>query len=121
MKSSKVKGSIFIFLGASCYGMLCVYLKMAYNSGYTTGEVTLAEFILGFAILLVLNLFRITQKENTQTEVPIKSKLHLMLAGTSLGLTSTFYYLAVSYILVSLCIVLLMQIGSVTRSVSLNN
>jgi len=32
-----------------------------------------------------------------------------MLAGTSLGLTSIFYYLAVSYIPVSVCIVLLMQ------------
>lgn len=109
MKSSKVKGSIFIFLGASCYGMLGVYVKMAYHSGYTTGEVTLAQFLLGFAMLLVLNLFRSTQKEKTNIKVPIKSKLHLIIAGTSLGLTSIFYYLAVSYIPVSVCIVLLMQ------------
>jgi len=109
MKSSKVKGSIFIFLGASCYGMLGVYVKMAYHSGYTTGEVTLAQFLLGFAMLLVLNLFRSTQKEKKNIKVPIKSKLLLMIAGTSLGLTSIFYYLAVSYIPVSVCIVLLMQ------------
>src|SRR5690606_7956136 len=35
--------------------------------------------------------------------------LILMFAGTSLGLTSIFYYLAVSYIPVSVSIVLLMQ------------
>lgn len=109
MKNSKVKGSIFIFLGASCYGMLGVYVKMAYQSGYTTGEVTLAQFLLGFAMLLVLNLYTSKQKEKKNIKVPIKSKLHLMIAGTSLGLTSIFYYLAVSYIPVSVCIVLLMQ------------
>lgn len=109
MKSNKVKGSIFIFLGASCYGMLGIYVKMAYHSGYTTGEVTLAQFLLGFATLLVLNLFRNKQKGKTDIKIPLKSKLHLTIAGTSLGLTSIFYYLAVSYIPVSVCIVLLMQ------------
>jgi len=109
MKNSKVKGSVFIFLGASCYGMLGIYVKMAYHAGYTTSEVTLAQFLLGFAMLLVLNLYTRKQKEKKNIRVPIKSKLHLMIAGTSLGLTSIFYYLAVSYIPVSVCIVLLMQ------------
>lgn len=109
MKSNKVKGSIFIFLGASCYGMLGVYVKMAYHSGYTTGEVTLSQFMIGFIVLLFLNVFRSSNYGKDNIKVPIKSKLHLMIAGTSLGLTSIFYYLAVSYIPVSVCIVLLMQ------------
>jgi len=109
MKNRKLKGSILIFLGAACYGMLGIYVKMAYQAGYTTAEVTLSQFIIGAFALLLLTALKRPNNSIENSKIPIKSKLHLMIAGTSLGLTSICYYLAVSYIPVSVCIVLLMQ------------
>jgi drug/metabolite transporter (DMT)-like permease len=107
MKTDALKGSVLVALGACCYGMLGIYVKMAYSDGFTTAEVTIAQFALGFIGLLVPNLLP-KQKPSTGT-ANIKSKLRLMAAGTSLGLTSIFYYLSVSYIAVSIAIVLLIQ------------
>ncbi len=107
MKNNVLKGSLLVATGACCYGMLGIYVKMAYHDGFNTAEVTIAQFCLGFIGLLLLNLLR-KQKPSTGT-TGIKSKLRLMMAGTSLGLTSIFYYLAVSYIAVSIAIVLLIQ------------
>ena len=109
MKNNVLKGSLFIALGASSFGMLATFVKMAYQEGFTTAEVTLSQFGLGFLGLLILNLFR--KKNPVQETKPsgIKSNLRLMLAGTSMGLTSVFYYMSVKFIPVSVAIVLLMQ------------
>jgi len=109
MKSQVLKGSMFIVLGAACYGMLGTFVKMAYHDGFNTAEVTLSQFAIGFTVLLILTLFKkpATVKENNKTG--IKSQLKLVVAGTSLGLTSVFYYLSVQYIPVSVAIVLLIQ------------
>ncbi|HEY4336130.1 MAG TPA: DMT family transporter [Puia sp.] len=104
----KVKGSLLIVMGASCYGMLGTYVKMAYRAGFNTAEVTIAQFGLGFAGLFLLTLFRRPEKR-VAGRSSIKSPIRLMIAGTSLGLTSIFYYLAVKYIAVSVAIVLLAQ------------
>jgi len=109
MKNNVLKGSIFIALGASSYGMLATWVKMAYHEGFSTAEVTLSQFSLGFAGLFILTLFR---KRKPVAEVKasgIKSIFKLIAAGTSLGLTSVFYYLSVQYVSVSVGIVLLMQ------------
>jgi len=108
MKNNVIKGSIFVALGASSYGMLAAFVKMAYQEGFTTAEVTLSQFSLGFAGLFVLNLFR-KEKTPTPKTTTLKSTFRLILAGSSLGLTSTFYYLSVQYIPVGVGIVLLMQ------------
>ncbi|TKC63680.1 DMT family transporter [Pedobacter hiemivivus] len=108
--NGKLKGSILIFLGASCYGMLGIYVKKAYLEGYNTAEVTLSQFGIGFITLFIVNVFRnIKRPQVAETKLPFTSKLKLMVAGTSLGLTSIFYYLAVIHIPVSFAIVLLMQ------------
>jgi drug/metabolite transporter (DMT)-like permease len=109
MKSQVLKGSIFIVLGAACYGMLGTFVKMAYHDGFNTAEVTLSQFAIGFTVLLILTLFKkpaVAKENNTKG---IKSQLKLVVAGTSLGLTSIFYYLSVQYIPVSVAIVLLIQ------------
>ena len=51
----------------------------------------------------------VKEKQSYIEETKTKSILKLMAAGTSLGLTSIFYYIAVKYIPVSIGIVLLMQ------------
>ena len=109
MKNKVFKGSIFIALGASCYGMLGTFVKLAYHDGFSTAEVTLSQFGLGFAGLFILTLFRKRGAVQVTKTSGIKSVFKLIVAGTSLGLTSIFYYLAVQYITVSVGIVLLMQ------------
>jgi drug/metabolite transporter (DMT)-like permease len=109
MKNQVLKGSIFIALGACCYGMLGTFVKMAYHDGFSTAEVTVSQFGLGFTSLLVLTMFRKSKPIQEIGRSNIKGLIKLMIAGTSLGFTSIFYYLAVQSIPVSVAIVLLMQ------------
>ncbi|SEA89968.1 Threonine/homoserine efflux transporter RhtA [Flavobacterium gillisiae] len=104
-----LKGVFLVGFGATSYGMLATFVKMAYNEGYTTAEVTTSQFILGIIGILLINLFQKTKNKNTAIKASRQNIFHLMLAGTSLGMTSVFYYLAVKYIPVSIGIVLLMQ------------
>lgn len=107
-KNSILKGSLLVALGASSYGMLTTFVKIAYEEGFTTAEVTFSQLLLGFLGLVILNFF--FKGKTKDAEKPTKTKvLKLMLAGTTLGLTSIFYYSAVQYISVSIGIVLLMQ------------
>lgn len=108
-KKNILKGVVFVGIGASIYGMLATFVKMAYHDGYTTSEVTTSQFVLGLVGLLVLNFIQtITSKQKLSSPGTKEVKM-LMLAGTSLGCTSLFYYIAVQYINVSIAIVLLMQ------------
>lgn len=104
-----LKGVTLVALGASSYGMLATFVKLAYQENFTTAEVTTAQFIYGIIGILIINFFQRTKNKNTATKATRKNILQLMLAGTSLGMTSVFYYLAVNYIPVSIGIVLLMQ------------
>ena len=104
-----IKGVFLVGLGATSYGMLATFVKLAYQENFTTAEVTSAQFIYGIIGILIIHLF---QKKQTKTPILKASKkdvFQLMLAGTSLGMTSVFYYLCVKYIDVSIAIVLLMQ------------
>lgn len=103
------KGILLVALGASSYGMLATFVKMAYDEGYTTSEVTLSQFALGILGMLLINLIQRSRKKNAIVAPTRKNIIQLMAAGTSLGFTSLFYYLAVRYIPVSIGIVLLMQ------------
>ncbi|MEY4012237.1 MAG: hypothetical protein RIT22_1361 [Bacteroidota bacterium] len=108
-KNSKLKGVFLIGLGATSYGMLATFVKMAYAEGFTTPEVTIAQFVYGIIGILLINAFQKSKKNSTTTNASSKTIFQLMLAGTSLGMTSVFYYLAVKYIPVSIAIILLMQ------------
>jgi drug/metabolite transporter (DMT)-like permease len=109
MKNNALKGSILVALGASSYGMLATFVKMAYHEGFSTAEVTLSQFGLGFAGLFILTLFRKRAAVPETKTSGAKSIFKLIVAGTSMGLTSVFYYMAVQYVPVSVAIVLLMQ------------
>ncbi|MEB4762099.1 DMT family transporter [Chryseobacterium indologenes] len=108
-KQNILKGVLFVGIGASIYGMLATFVKMAYHDGFTTSEVTTSQFVLGLTGLLILNFIQtITSKQKLSLRNSKEVRM-LMLAGTSLGGTSLFYYIAVQYINVSIAIVLLMQ------------
>lgn len=109
MNKKILRGSLLVALGAASYGLLATFVKLAYNEQYTIAEVTLSQFVLGIFGLLILNLFVKPKKKTEDQPSNGKNIAKLIFAGTSLGLTSTFYYLAVQLIPVSIGIVLLMQ------------
>lgn len=108
-KRNILKGVLFVGIGASIYGMLATFVKLAYQDGYTTSEVTTSQFLLGIVGLLVLNFIQTITSKKALPSPTSKEVRNLMLAATSLGCTSLFYYIAVQYINVSIAIVLLMQ------------
>ena len=104
-----LKGAVLVGLGASSYGMLATFVKLAYKENFTTAEVTTAQFVYGIFGILIIMAFQKTKKQKEEITITKKHIVQLLLAGTSLGLTSVFYYLCVKYINVSIAIVLLMQ------------
>ena len=113
--NSVLKGVFLVGLGASSYGMLATFVKLAYKDTssqglhYTPAEIISAQFIIGILIILGINAFQKSKKRNDVVKASSTDIKKLMLVGTSTGLTSIFYYLAVKYIPVSIGIVLLMQ------------
>lgn len=99
------KGILFVAFGASSYGMLATFVKLAYQNGYTTAEVTISQFLLGIIIVCFLNYF-FTKNTPKASKSDIKK---LMISGTSMGFTSVLYYLCVKYLNASVAVVLLMQ------------
>jgi drug/metabolite transporter (DMT)-like permease len=108
-QNNLLKGVFLVALGATSYGMLATFVKIAYNEGYTTAEVTTSQFVYGLIGLLLVNLIQRTRNKIAVVKPTQKDTIKLVIAGTSTGLTSLFYYLAVKYIPVSIGIVMLMQ------------
>lgn len=113
--NSVLKGVFLVGLGATSYGMLATFVKLAYShtgitgNAFTPAEVISAQFIIGIIAILVINAFQKAKKGTEVVKASANNIKQLMIAGTSTGLTSIFYYLAVKYIPVSIGIVLLMQ------------
>jgi drug/metabolite transporter (DMT)-like permease len=110
-----LKGVLLVGLGATSYGMLATFVKLAYadvsSQGlhYTPAEVITAQFVIGIAVILGITLIQKNGKGNIAVKPSAVDIRKLLILGTSTGLTSIFYYLAVKYIPVSIGIVLLMQ------------
>jgi len=113
--NSILKGVFLVGLGATSYGCLATFVKLAYSSKGITGnpftpaEVISSQFIIGIAVMLLINAYQKAKKGDNVIKASSKNIWQLLLVGTSTGLTSIFYYLAVKYIPVSIGIVLLMQ------------
>ncbi|MFB6457804.1 alpha/beta hydrolase-fold protein [Chitinophaga sp. Hz27] len=102
----KLKGVILVTCGAASYGVLATYVKVAGQQGFSTAAITLGQYLTGVIALFILDFFR-------KTRLPAGNNrnitLRLIAGGTTLGLTSTFYYLSIQYLPVSVTIILLMQ------------
>lgn len=109
MNSRFAKGVLFVILGAACYGMLGVLIKKGGADGYSTGELAFAQNGMGLLGLLLLNIFQRVKKRDRYPRFALKTKRQLILGGIPFGLTSSFYYLSLSYTSVSISIVMLMQ------------
>lgn len=100
---------MYVALGATSYGLLATVVKLAYAEGYSLAEVTISQFLPGLLGLALMYVFK-TRARQVGTDVPAKgSTVKLMLAGTSIGLTSIFFYSAIELIPVGFSIILLMQ------------
>lgn len=96
-----------VALGALSYGGLSSFAKVAYGQGYNTGEIAFAQAFIGMTVLwTIVGLRNLAGKKHKLT-----FNWKLLLAGTSIGLSSYTFYLSVAYIPVSLAIVLLMQVS----------
>jgi len=115
IKNNTIKGVFLVGFGATSYGMLATFVKLAYadkgmtGNPFTPAEVISSQFILGIIAILLINAYQKNKKGAEVLKASKKDIQQLMLVGTSTGLTSIFYYLAVNYIPVSIGIVLLMQ------------
>lgn len=104
--NSTLKGIIYVALGASSYGMLATFVKIAYQQGFTTAEVSTSQYVFAIICLLFLNFMIRNKPLEKATNQDLK---RLILSGTSMGFTSVLYYLSVRYINASIAVVLLMQ------------
>jgi drug/metabolite transporter (DMT)-like permease len=111
-----LKYALLVFLGACSYGILSTFVKMAYDRGFTVGEVTGSMALIGAAMTwVVAEWMRRTRAGRTATGTQPQPAanwsqvLKLMAVGTTTGMTSIVYYYALQYITASLAIVLLFQ------------
>lgn len=109
-KNTVIKGVFLVALGATSYGMLATFVKLAYLENYTTAEVLTSQFTLGLLGLILINFWTKSKSKSAVVKASRKDIVQLLVAGTSTGFTGIFYYMAVKLdIPVSICIVLLMQ------------
>lgn len=111
MEMNKIKGIVFVTIGAASYGVLATIIKLANNNGFGTAGLTFLQYLFGVLVLSIIPLFRSekTKKPSSKKADSRYPKLKLILFGTSLGLTSSFYYLSIQYVPISVGIILLMQ------------
>jgi drug/metabolite transporter (DMT)-like permease len=107
MDKGLLKGILFVGIGAASYGVLATLVRLAYNEGYSTTEVTYAQYLVGLVVMGCLWLFR--KNDPVKRQEGRHDVAKLIAGGTSYGLTGVFYYLSVQYIPVSICVILLMQ------------
>ncbi len=103
---------MYVALGASSYGVLATFVKVANDEGAHTSVLTFSQFTIGALVLAIMAFFnkrKSAGQPRQAVDKPVRTRLQLLLFGASFGLTSTFYYLSIQYVPVSVGIILLMQ------------
>lgn len=108
--NANLKGVLYIAIGACSYGVLATFVKVANNTGHGTAGLAFSQYLFGAAVLTLWSLIK-NKNNHTSSDTLISRypKLKLVAFGTLLGFTSSFYYLAIQYVPVSVGIILLMQ------------
>lgn len=112
----KLQGILLVFAGACSYGILSTFVKLAYEEGYTLGDVTGSQAFLGMLILWAIYFLQKTnssKKTNTIHQKP-STYAKLFISGITMGLVSLLYYSCVKEIPASIAIILLMQFSWIT-------
>ncbi|MFD0587499.1 DMT family transporter [Paenibacillus sp. GCM10027627] len=113
-----------VFIGAASYGILSTFVVLAYDKGYTLGEVVGTQLLVGFVLSWLFAAFmeRKNAKKQAASEsgasktvaaksgaLTWKQRLFLMASGLPTAITGLVYYESLRYIPASLAILLLFQ------------
>lgn len=110
MNKQYLKGIFLVAIGASSYGIVAVFVKKGIADNFSIGELVFAQAFVGTLVIFLLNLIsRKVSKDKSGFNPSKRDKMKLLLGGIPLALTSTFYYVSLQYVPVSVCIVMLMQ------------
>lgn len=111
MGNSRWMSILLIILGASSYGMLSPFIKLAYGAGYNDVQITAAQVTMGTVIMWMLVLVTPAARVNPFSGPWVK----LGLVGVfGLAATTLLYNKALSSLDASLSIVLLFQFTWIT-------
>lgn len=102
---------VLVIIGAASYGLLSSFIKMAYDQGFTDGQITPAQMTMGTLFVWVLILFHKKSWVN-----PFKGPwIKLGLIGIfGLSLTTVFFNIALKELNASFSIILLFQFTWIT-------
>lgn len=95
---------LFVFIGASSYGFLPPFAKLAFADGFSIGQVNGSQNL--FAALLMWILATIM---GGREKVSVKQFAQLLLVGATIGVTGYLYYRSLAYLSVSLSTVVQFQ------------
>ena len=108
---NKKIGLSYVAFGSISYGILATVVKYANSDGVGTALLTFSQYLFA-ALFLTFFAWRVSKSKIIGTKYALPSpklKLKLMAYGTTLGFSSSFYYMTIQYVPVSVGIILLMQ------------
>ncbi|WP_039053155.1 EamA family transporter [Sphingobacterium sp. T2] len=105
----KFKGALAVFFGAASFGILSTFVKKSYAAGFSLGEVTGIQALLGMLLLWVMYFLTSAKKSSSQRFSRTTPSWKIIVAGLSTGIVSIIYYKCVQLVPASIAIVLLMQ------------
>lgn len=105
----KFKGALAVFFGAASFGILSTFVKKSYAAGFSLGEVTGIQALLGMLLLWMMYFLTSAKKSSSQRFSRTTPSWKIIVAGFSTGIVSIIYYKCVQLVPASIAIVLLMQ------------
>ena len=79
------KFALLVFLGGCSYGVVSTFVKLAYGEGFTQGEITGSQYLLGAVMLWIVAVFV------PKVKLSGKQVVILLASGFPMGLTGIFY------------------------------
>ncbi len=109
--NNKIKGGLFVFMGACSFGVLSTIVKTTYAQGYTLGHITGSQTFFGMVFLWAMYMIQrqLGRSETKNEPKGVTSWWKVCLSGIFTGLVGVFYYQCVKLLPASIAIILLMQ------------
>lgn len=102
------RGYAWVFLGASSYGVVSSFVKLAHAEGFGSAEIATAQCLVGFAVMMVAMVIgRLAGR--TFAWPSVREGIGALLLGATTGVTSVLYFGALEQLTASLAVVLLFQ------------
>ncbi|RIU94741.1 EamA family transporter [Oceanobacillus picturae] len=100
-----IKGVVLVLIGAASFGFTPVFVKTGFANGYSLGQLNLVQMFIALLLLWSVTLV----KRMKVSRISKRDILKVLATGTTVGLTSIFYYGALQYLTASIAIILLFQ------------